>query len=411
MSGGRKGKWGIAVAALVVVATLLVMAWLHRRQAREVAAISPPPPSHAVERRIDVFPPDVSSAKASRRAATAKPASGTEVCGFGNVPATTADANDINQFVIGKTRKAYERWKTVLLDSSDLRARAFGLVLQRAEFLRDDSASQADESRDELVQLAAGGQDAAVYAIAAGLCRTGLSDADADADADAAGACQRISLTEWARLDPDNAVPWIAIAQDARTRGDTRAEASAFEHAAAARKIDNSGDSLLPFALSEMPRDATPVEKSALTNELIGYEAAWGRPELSEISRYCSVAAVNQDQTRKECNAVAELLVSPGTTMLYFSFGGRLGERVGWPAERVRQIADEKEVLQQLENRNEQNPWSCDTVSRVNAFIVERERVGEIGALRELRDQREPSRQPVSQQPPALNPSREAAAR
>jgi hypothetical protein len=240
MSGGRKGKWGITLLAFVVATVLLVMGWLHWRQPREVAAISPPPPPRAAERRLDVSPHAVSTTlTAPPRASTAEPASGTEVCGFGNVPATTADANDINQFVIGKTRKAYDRWKAALLDSSDLRARAIGLVLQRAEFLRDDSAAQADESRDELVQLAAGGQDAAVYAIAASL-----------------------------------------------------------------------------------------------------------------------------------------------------------GERVGGPAERMHQIAYEKEALQQLETSNERNLWSCDTVSRVNTFIVERERLGEVGALRELRDRREP---PASQ--------------
>jgi len=391
MSGGKIGKWGILLAALIVVAVLLVMGWLHRNQLPEVARRSSAPAPHVAERRIDVSPHDDSTTTAPPRASTAEPASGIEVCGFGKVPATTADANDINQFVIGKTRKAHERWKVTLLDSSDLRARAFGLVLQRVEFLRDDFVAQADESRDELVQLAAGGNDAAVYAITAGLCQTGFSDADA------AGACQRISLTEWARLDPDNAVPWIAIAQAARTRGDTSAEASAFARAAAARRIDNSSVSLLSFAMAETPRDATPLEKSALTSELIGHEAAWGRPEISEIGRYCSVTAVHQDETRKECNAVAELLVGPGTTMLYFSFGGTLGERVGWPAERVRQIADEKEALRQLETSNERDLWSCDTVSRMNAFIVEMGRVGEIGALRELRDQREPSGQTVSQ--------------
>ena len=349
MSGGQKGKWAIPLAMLIVVAVLLVMGWLRRSQLHEVAGRSSAPAPHVAERRIDVSPRAVPTTTAPPRAATAEPASGIEVCGFGNVPATTADANDINQFVIEMTRKTHERWKATLLDSSDLRARAFGTVLQRVEFLRDDFVAQADESRDELVQLAAGGNDAAVYAIAAGLCQTGFSGADA------AGACQRISLAEWARLDPDNAVPWIAIAQAARTRGDTRAEASAFARAAAARRIDNSTVSLLSFAMGETPRDATPLEKSALTIELIGYETAWGRPEISEIGRYCSMAAVNQDETRKECNSIAELLVGPGTTMLYFGFGGTLGARVGWPAERVRQIADEKEALQQLEAGNERN--------------------------------------------------------
>jgi hypothetical protein len=389
MSGGRKGKWRIAVAALVVVTTLLVMGWLHRRQSREVAAISPPSPPRAAERRIDVLRPDVFSTAASPRAATAELANGTEVCGFGNVPATTADANDINQYVFEKTRKTYDRWKTALLDSSDLRARTIGLTLQRIESRRDDSAAQADVSRDELVQLAAGGNDATVYGIAAGLCQTGFPDADA------AGACQRISLTEWARLDPDNAVPWIAIAQAARATGDTRAEASAFARAAAARKFDNFSESLLSFAANEMPQDATPLEKLALTIELIGAEAAWGRPVV-EIMRYCSVDSVKQDEPRKECNAVAELLVGPGTTLLNVGLGAKLGERVGWPAERVGQITAEKDALLQLAISNERNPWSCDTVSRTNALMAERAQVGELEALRELRDRREHLRQPVS---------------
>jgi hypothetical protein len=388
MSGGRKGKWVITVAALVVVTVFLVMGWLHRRQPREVAAISPPPPSGAVERRIDVLRPDVFTVVAPTHAATAEPASGIEVCGFGNVPATTADANDINQYVLEKTRKTYDRWKAALLDSSDLRVRTIGLALQWTESRREDSVAQTDESRAELVQLAAGGSDATVYGIAAGLCQTGF------ADTDAAAACQRLSLTEWARLDPDNMVPWIALAQAARTRGDTRAEASAFARAAAARKIDNFSESLLSFAINEMPQGATPLEKLALTIELIGAEAAWGRPVV-EIMRYCSVDAVKQDEPRKECNAVAELLVGPGTTLLDVGLGGRLGERVGWPAERVQKIAAEKDALLQLAISNERNPWSCDTVSRTNALIAERAQVGELEALRELRDQREHTRQPV----------------
>ena len=89
------------------------------------------------------------------------------------------------------------------------------------------------------------------------------------------------------------------------------------------------------------------------------------------------------------------MLVGPGTTLLNVGLGASLGERVGWPAERVRQITAEKDALLQLAISNERNRWSCDTVSRTNAFIAERAQVGEIAALRGLKDQREPSGQPV----------------
>ncbi len=290
----------------------------------------------------------------------------------------------IYEYVIDKAQRTYQRWKVSLLDSSNLRARATGLLLQRGEHLRGDSAESSEESRD-------GGSDPVVYAMAVALCSKELSVAVND------GACQRISLAEWARVDSGNAVPWIAVAQAARARGDIQAEAAAFARAAEARKMVNPGESMSSFALAEVPQDATATEKAALATELIGYESAMAGPGLTEVMSYCSVAAVKQDDIRKECNAVAELLVGPGTTLLYLSLGGRLGERVGWPAERVRQIAAEKEELLQLAIRNEQNPWSCDTVSRINTFIVERARIGELDALRELRDQRERSLPP----PPA----------
>jgi hypothetical protein len=191
-------------------------------------------------------------------------------------------------------------------------------------------------------------------------------------------------------------MPWIAVAQAARASGDVQAEAAAFARAAEARRVRSPGESLLQFGLQEAPRDATPAEKASLSIELIGHEVALIGPELSEVMRYCSAAAVKQTQIRKDCNAVAELLVGPQTTLLYFSLGAKLGERVGWPAERVHQLTDEKEELLRLAASNTLIPGSCDAISRINTFTDERSRLGEIGALRELRDQHEPSGQPVS---------------
>ncbi|HWW79586.1 MAG TPA: hypothetical protein VNY82_08310 [Steroidobacteraceae bacterium] len=153
---------------------------------------------------------------------------------------------------------------------------------------------------------------------------------------------------------------------------------------------------MFQFGLEEVPRDATPAEKASLSIELIGHEVSFIGPELSEIMRYCSADAVKQSEIRKDCNAVAELLVGPETTLLYFSLGAKLGERVGWPVERVHQLSDEKEELLRLSASNTLVPGSCDAISRINTFINERGRLGEIGALRELRDQREPSGPPVS---------------
>jgi hypothetical protein len=394
MSGGQKGKWGITLAALIVVAVLLVAGWLHRSQPQEFAASlsSPAPAPHVSEKaRIRVPRGATSAAKVSTHAPTADPSSNADVCGIQKVRPAGADAEDVNGGVIEATRETHDRWNAALLDSPDTRARAVGLLLQRFESLREDSAVQAEESRDELVQLAAGGNDPALYAIAVGLCQTnGVSAAVTT------GACQRISLTEWARTDPSNAMPWIAVAQAARASGDFQAEAAAFTRAAQAHSLRSPGESMFQFGLQEVPRDAAPAEKASLSFELIGHEVASIGPELSEVMRYCSADAVKQTQIRKDCNAVAELLVGPESTLLYFSLGAKLGERVGWPAERVRQLSDEKEELLRIGASNELLPGSCAAISRINTFLDERARLGELAALRELRDQREPSGGPVS---------------
>jgi hypothetical protein len=89
-----------------------------------------------------------------------------EFCGVGNVPIDADDPLAANRYLSGLTSKAWSRWVSAMLDSGNLRARAAGLFLEAK--LSDGSAapSSAEQSRDALVQLAAGGADPAVYAMA-----------------------------------------------------------------------------------------------------------------------------------------------------------------------------------------------------------------------------------------------------
>jgi hypothetical protein len=389
MSGGRKKTtWRVIGAAVVVAVILLAVRWAFKEPAPAMSVSAPPArvglqPTNALPRNlanavVPHVPPKQRAAKVDE-------------CGITRIPSTAtrdgesdADSED-DDLVISATPETRHRWEAALLDSSDSRARAIGLVIRRTESVRAGSIVQAEESRDELVQLAAGSSDPAVYAIAFGLCRMPFPGAST------AGACQRISLSEWTRLDPDNAVPWILAAQAARTRNDTQAETDAFARAADTHRIDNYSDSLLSFGLTEVPRDITPAEKTSLAVELVGYEAAWGGPELSEISRFCAADALRRDETHKECNSVAELLVNHGSTLINFSFGTRIGERVGWPSERLQGLSQERDALIELGTDEEQG-WSCEKVHRVNEFIEKRAQLGELAAIRELRDRRTAAR-------------------
>jgi hypothetical protein len=386
MSGGRKITWRVVGATAVVAVILLAVGWVFKERPRAVPVVATPPrvgmrleaaSSHNLPK---VVPPRVPSASG---------AASPDGCGIIKVPSPDADGSGSYERVIAASPETHDRWEAALLDSSDSHARAVGLMIRRAALLRTDSPAQAEEPRDELVQLAAGAGDPALYALAVGLCRKSSSDVDT------VGACQRISPSEWARIDSDNAVPWILAAQAARNRNDTEAEATSFSRAANAHKLDDYSDSLLSFGFAELPQGIAPAEKTSLAIELIGYEAAWGVPELREISTYCSDTALRRDETHKECDAVAELLVDQGATILTLGVGIRLGGRVGWSPERLKDLSQERDALFGI-LRDEPRSVSCETVNRMNAFFDSRTQLGELEALRDIRDRHALSSRPVS---------------
>jgi hypothetical protein len=383
MSGGRKITWRVVGAASVVAVILLATGWEFKERSRPLAAFTAP-------HRVDIPPVAAASHHLSNVAPPHPPpaggATGVDECGISKTPSTTSEGGEGDWARISAGEKTRAQWEAALLDSSDFHARAVGLTIHGFELLQTGSTVQAEESRDEVVQLAAGAGDPALYAVALGLCRK------TSAIAGPADACQRITVSEWTRLDPDNVVPWLLAAQAARSKSDTQAESLAFTKAANAHKVDDYSGSLLSYGLTELPRGLLPAQKMALTIKLIGIEAAWGTPALSEINRYCSDAALKRDETRAECGDVAELLVSHSTDILTFTVGLRLGGRVGWPPEREKSLWQERDELYGL-LPNESSGISCDFVNRMNAYIDKRAQLGELGALRDIRDGRASSSQ------------------
>ena len=241
-----QARWKTITGIAAVVVVIVLSLALRPNHREPVSPLATVPKWH----RIFASKPDQPTQPA--RVST-PPASSTDtavkkpelqVCGMGDLP-PSVDASDVNRYIADATRETYERWKSVLLDSSDVRARAAGLSLQRVE---DGFAGSlaADTSLDQLVELAVTARDPVVYGVAVGACKTGLPD-------DTAAACRRLSLSEWAKIDPDNAVPWLATAAAARGNGDSWAESVAFARAAQTHKVDNYTESLLSVALGARP--------------------------------------------------------------------------------------------------------------------------------------------------------------
>jgi len=197
-------------------------------------------------------------------------------------------------------------------------------------------------------------------------------------------------LREWARIDADNATPWLLLADNARAKNDPAAEADAFRQAAKARKIDSYYDSLLAFTEPELPRDATPLDRWYLAVAVMGIESATAMPQYNVALKHCSTEAIQDSNVRQQCGALAELLATKDPTLLDLGIGASLGARVGWPKGRVDGLRQEGDALtqtiMQATPTGNDDLWTCNGVERGNAFVHEIARLGELGSAREARE-------------------------
>jgi hypothetical protein len=381
---GRSGsqfklfKWiGAAACALL----LGMGVWVFGRA--PPAAVPPPKSAEAPFSG----PPDINPLESTARARAIVPAASikagnVDFCGIGKVTLDGNDSMASYHYLEALTEKTQARWSAALLNSDNLRARAVGLLLQGiGDPKMEQPATQA--AHDELVQLAAGAGDPAIYALALQRCNRMNTFADSSS-----GACPQISWRGWARLDPDNAVPWLMVAGVAHAAHDSAAENDAFNQASKSLKVDAYDDSLFAFSQSTLPDDVTPLQRSYIGTEMIGIEAAAFGPQYSIALHHCSVAAMQDISVKQQCVALAELLINKGTNLIAFGIGEAIGRQAGWPTVRVNALEQEKNALmqsfrQQFEPGDDPNPWSCASVKRFNDYLDLRGRVGEIALARE----------------------------
>jgi len=235
-----------------------------------------------------------------------------------------------------------------------------------------------EQNRDELVALAVGAGDPGVYAMALEACGAYSTPQG--------GTCQQLSVSAWARLDPDNAMPWMLMAGKAQARNDTAAATQYFERAAEAKKIDSYYESLFAWSESELPNDVSALGRWYLTTQSLGV-AATLVPPYAPAMRYCSGTALEDDQIRERCATVAELMVSSGTTVLEYAMGVSLGARTGWSPARVSELTEQLDAWMQVSMLDEETEtgmeWSCAAVEQNNAQMRRRVQAGELRALRE----------------------------
>ena len=367
----------LAVAALLIGAGALLL-WQRQgpsraglSSARALSAIAHAPATLASDRS-----PPTGSGQPPNTTPTSKAAAHTiEICGSGAVPIPSDDPTEINRYLSARVEPAAQRWETTMLSSDSYRARAVGTYIQAIG--NGNRAEISEQGRNELAQIALEGTDPAVFAIASRACDTDLGKA-------APGDCQKLTLQRWTQLDSDNAEPWLLLAADAHSKGALDTESDAVEHAAAAHSFNNYGDSLYAFSAPSLPNDATPFERAWLAAQLIGFVAAWPRPEYGYLRTHCPSTALQDDRVRRQCEALANLLLNKSNTILDLSMSRVMGQQLGWPQPRLDRMKEETNALMMTSWEDLGTPsWTCRRVDHYNEYFDQLSRMSELAVARQ----------------------------
>ena len=251
-------------------------------------------------------------------------------------------------------------------DTADCAQRA-GPVINPGARLRTDLVA-----RDALASMALTTRSPKVYALAMNACQKHRKE----------GVCLQLSPEQWARLDPDNAVPWLHVAADAGDRREAPTAAEAFFRVSRAARSDAHWGAMVGLVLAKLPTDSPILDKVALASEVLAVEAAAPMP-LVPASQYCAVAEVRDANRQQVCSAMAEVLVNKGSSLMDVALGASVGQRVGWPAERLSAVHDERDALMQVNQQPQAaHPWSCLALVRTLNQLTEMGQHGELGAMR-----------------------------
>lgn len=326
-----------------------------------------------------------------------------ELCGVGRVP-VQSDGEVYPQHVLIAAQAAIDRLVAAMANADDPRRRAIGLYMQMGSSTMAAAAEHRSRYPEchsdercigeilavarkaaapftvELARQAMASQDPRVYALAYYACQRAAGSQQAG------GACSQISPARWAQLEPDNAVPWLALAA-ATGGGDERVEALTRASKAAASRLH--WDAVTELNVHPGVRDLDPATRLLFYTYVMGTWAAFPMPSLQAVTQSCG-PGVQADQARRQlCSDLAQMLTERSATLLELSIGTSIGERAGWSAERVAALRDRKDAISQVGSEiwAGQDFSSCQFLEKLEVRATELTREGELNAAeRQIRE-------------------------
>ncbi len=210
---------------------------------------------------------------------------------------------------------------------------------------------------EPLVRLALSNGDVSTYAAALYACGSVKS-----------GACTTLSYLHWAEMEPDNAAPWLMAAGEADIRKDNAALINALKRAANAKNYDERIPPLASILSSDLVQSQTPLEQSIIATELKNIGSIVGFQKIAGTLSYCAPAGILEEGRRAMCDALAAKLAEKDETTSGALIASKIGEKLGWSAERLQPLKDELDISvgQNFVTEIDSNKYTCENLVKFN---------------------------------------------
>jgi len=201
--------------------------------------------------------------------------------------------------------------------------------------------------------------------------------------------CALLSYAQWARIESDNAIPWLYLAKEAQRRRDHSTFEAALDRASNSRYSDPRSDQILRLLESDAMDAQSPPVQAQLAVSLVGVWAAFAVPVPSGLMQYCG----KPDQANSHvetCTNLAAILIGQSRTALEVSLGGRIAETIGRSDPRVATMRDLADAIrwqwsQHMKSAVEESRtvFSCEGLQRLRRNMAAQAQLGEVGLLRQ----------------------------
>lgn len=242
-----------------------------------------------------------------------------EICGLGLVTRQQAERWGPVELMKAKAQMdALDRRKDAAMSQLSARLSA-GTDVERV------AARLVMKDMEGAAAIAAGSGDAAAYGLA-------LQSCAKVAEPQSAPSCRGLTAQGWARLDPDDAAPWLSLGGWAMARRDEAAAADALEQALQRRKLSPQRP-LLRAVSGVNNQGADAIGLGLAMMEIIGIDAMsmdWSRAMLIP---HCSAEALKDGVRRGRCERYARWLFEHADSVLDASLALSIADRVGLPAD------------------------------------------------------------------------------